>query len=93
MDYKDLDAIIIESTYANEDHTPRLNLKKALLKQPQTPLNGAETVLIPAFGVGRAQEIASVLVANHFEYPIVLDGMAREASRIILNYKEFLTRP
>ena len=26
MDYKDLDAIVIESTYANADHTPRPEL-------------------------------------------------------------------
>ena len=48
---------------------------------------------MPAFGVGRAQEMACVLAANHFEYPVVLDGMAREASRIIMNYKEFLRDP
>ena len=50
-------------------------------------------VLVPAFGVGRAQEMACVLAANHFEYPVVLDGMAREASRIIMNYTEFLKDP
>jgi putative mRNA 3-end processing factor len=49
--------------------------------------------LVPAFGVGRSQEIVTVLAANHFEYPVVLDGMAREASRIIMNYKEFLRDP
>jgi putative mRNA 3-end processing factor len=93
MDYKDLDAIIIESTYANEDHTPRLELEKSFIEAATDTVERGGTVLIPAFGVGRAQEIASVLVANHFEYPIVLDGMAREASRIILNYKEFLRDP
>jgi len=51
------------------------------------------TVLVPAFGVGRSQEIACVLAAHHFEHPMFLDGMAREASRIIMNYKEFLRDP
>jgi putative mRNA 3-end processing factor len=50
-------------------------------------------VLVPAFGVGRSQEMATILAAHHFEYPIVLDGMTREASRIIMNYKEFLRDP
>jgi len=49
--------------------------------------------LVPAFGVGRSQEMACIFAAHHFEYPIVLDGMAREASRIIMNYKEFLRDP
>ncbi len=91
--YKDLDAIIIESTYANEDHTPRPELEKSFVEAATDTVERGGTVLIPAFGVGRAQEIASVLVANHFEYPIVFDGMAREASRIILNNKEFLRDP
>ncbi len=93
MDYKDLDAVIIESTYANADHTPRPELEKRFVDTATDIVERGGTVLIPAFGVGRAQEIASVLSANHFEYPIVFDGMAREASRIILNYKEFLRDP
>lgn len=93
MDYKDLDAIVIESTYANADHTPRPELEKRFVEAATEIVEKGGTVLVPAFGVGRAQEIASVLSANHFEYPIVLDGMAREASRIIMNYKEFLRDP
>ncbi len=93
MNYKDLDAIIIESTYANEDHTSRPELEKDFVDTATEVVELGGTVLIPAFGVGRAQEIASVLTANHFEYPIYFDGMAREASRIILNYKEFLRDP
>jgi putative mRNA 3-end processing factor len=93
MDYKDLDAIVIESTYANADHTPRPELEKSFVDAATDIVERGGTVLIPAFGVGRAQEITSVLYANHFKYPIVLDGMAREASRIIMNYKEFLRDP
>jgi putative mRNA 3-end processing factor len=93
MDYKDLDAIVIESTYANEDHTPRPELEKRFVDSATDIVEKGGTVLVPAFGVGRAQEIACVLSSNHFEYPIVLDGMAREASRIIMNYKEFLRDP
>ena len=93
MDYKDLDAIVIESTYANEDHTPRPELEKRFVEAATDIVEKGGTVLVPAFGVGRAQEIASVLTSNRFEYPIVLDGMAREASRIIMNYKEFLRDP
>jgi putative mRNA 3-end processing factor len=93
MDYKDLDAIVIESTYANADHTLRPELEKRFVDAATDIVEKGGTVLVPAFGVGRAQEIATVLSANHFEYPIVLDGMAREASRIIMNNKEFLRDP
>ena len=93
MDYKDLDAVVIESTYANEDHTPRPELEKKFVEEATNVVELGGTVLVPAFGVGRAQEIVSVLASNHFDFPIVLDGMGREASRIILNYKEFLRDP
>ena len=93
MDYGDLDAVVTESTYASEDHTPRPELEGSFVEAATEVVERGGTVLVPAFGVGRAQEIACVLAANHFEYPVVLDGMAREASRIIMNYKEFLRDP
>jgi putative mRNA 3-end processing factor len=93
MDYGDLDAVIMESTYADEDHTERLELEKRFVESTTEIVEKGGTVLVPAFGVGRSQEIACVLAANHFEYPVFLDGMAREASRIIMSFKEFLRDP
>jgi putative mRNA 3-end processing factor len=93
MDYGDLDAVVIESTYADSDHTERKELERQFVEACTAVVEVGGTVLVPAFGVGRAQEIVCVLAANHFEYPIVLDGMAREASRVIMNYKEFLRDP
>jgi putative mRNA 3-end processing factor len=93
MNYGDLDAVIIESTYANEDHTERLELEKRFVEAVTEVVEDGGSVLVPAFGVGRAQEITCVLAAHHFEYPVILDGMAREVSRIMMNYKEFLRDP
>ena len=93
MDYGDLDAVIIESTYANEDHADRKEVEKRFMESVTEAVEKGGVVLVPAFGVGRSQEIACILAANHFEYPVVLDGMAREASRIIMNHKEFLRDP
>jgi putative mRNA 3-end processing factor len=93
MDYGDLDAVIMESTYADEDHTERPELERHFVESITEIVEKGGTVLVPAFGVGRSQEIACVLSANHFEYPVFLDGMAREASRVIMNFKEFLRDP
>ena len=93
MDYGDLDVVITESTYADEDHTERLTLEKRFIETVTDVVERGGTVLVPAFGVGRSQEIACILIANHFEYPITMDGMAREASRILTNYKESLRDP
>jgi putative mRNA 3-end processing factor len=93
MNHKDLDAIVIESTYANADHADRTELEKRFVESVTEVVEKGGIALIPAFGVGRSQEMATILAAHHFEYPVVLDGMTREASRIILNHKEFLRDP
>lgn len=93
MDYADLDTVIIESTYANEDHTERPELEREFVDEATEVVESGGTVLVPAFGVGRSQEIACVLSAHYFEYPVTIDGMAREASKIMMTYKEFLRDP
>jgi putative mRNA 3-end processing factor len=93
MDCEDLDAVVMESTYANEDHGDRVEVEKRFVDSVTEVVERGGIVLVPAFGVGRSQEMACILAAYHFEYPVVLDGMAREASRIIMNHKEFLRDP
>jgi len=93
MDAGNLDAVIIESTYADEEHPERLQLEKSFVDAVTDVVEKGGTVLVPAFGVGRSQEITCVLAAHHFEYPVTIDGMAREVSRIMMNYKEFVRDP
>ncbi|RJS84342.1 MBL fold metallo-hydrolase [Candidatus Bathyarchaeota archaeon] len=93
LDYGEVDAVIIESTYADEDHTPRKELEKKFVEEVTDVVESGGTVLVPAFSVGRAQEIACVLAAYHFEYPVVLDGMAREATRIMMGHLDFIKDP
>ncbi|HYB68404.1 MAG TPA: MBL fold metallo-hydrolase [Candidatus Acidoferrales bacterium] len=90
MSYGDLDAVIIESTYANEDHTERSELERRFVDECTEVVEKGGVVLVPAFGVGRSQELACVLAAHHFEHPVTIDGMAREVSRVMMNYPQFL---
>jgi putative mRNA 3-end processing factor len=90
MKYDDLDAVIIESTYANEEHTERQELEKNFVEACADVVERGGIVLVPAFGVGRSQEIACVLGAHHFEHSVTIDGMSREVSRIMMNYPKFL---
>jgi len=92
-DYGELDAVIIESTYANEDHPDRKTLEKELVDRITDVVETGGTVLIPSFSVGRSQEIACILAAYHFEYPITIDGMTREVNRLLMNHKEFIRDP
>jgi putative mRNA 3-end processing factor len=93
MDYGDLDAVIIESTYADEDHPERSELEKRFVEDVTDVVEKGGTVLVPAFSIGRSQEIACILAAYHFEHSVYLDGMAREASRVMMNHTRFLRDP
>ncbi|UCC58709.1 MAG: MBL fold metallo-hydrolase [Candidatus Bathyarchaeum sp.] len=92
-DYGNLDALIIESTYADEVHPDRAELEKEFMESVNEVVENGGTALIPAFSVGRSQEIACVLAANHFEYPVAMDGMAREANRIMMNHPSYMRDP
>lgn len=92
-DYGELDAVIIESTYANEDHPDRKTLEKEFVDRVTDVVETGGTVLVPSFSVGRSQEIACLLSAYHFEHPITIDGMTREVNRLLMNQKEFLRDP
>jgi putative mRNA 3-end processing factor len=90
MEYNDLDAVIIESTYADEEHTERSELEKKFVAEITDIIEMGGTVLIPAFGVGRSQEIACILAAHNFEYPVTIDGMIRGANSIMMRHGQFL---
>jgi len=90
LDYGDLDAVITESTYASEDHPRRSDVEKEFISNTTEIVENDGTVLVPAFGVGRSQEIATVLAAHNFKYPVFMDGMALSATEILGNYPKSL---
>lgn len=81
--YKDLDAIIIESTYALEDHPDRAQSEQNFVLACKEIVERGGTVLVPAFGVGRSQEIICMLADYNFSYPVFVDGMALDAIRML----------
>ena len=93
QNYGPIDALVIESTYADEDHPDRAALEKEFVEKVTDVVENGGTVLVPAFSLGRSQEIACVLAAYHFEHPVTVDGMAREANRVLMNYTGFLRDP
>ncbi len=92
-DYGKLDALVIESTYADEDHSDRTALEKEFIESVTEVVENGGTVLVPAFSVGRSQEIACILATYHFEHPVTMDGMARKANRIMMNHTSYMRDP
>lgn len=88
--YKNLDGIIIEGTYATEDHPNREELEKEFVSKVTEVVERKGTVLVPAFGIGRSQELLTVLSAHNFEYPVYVDGMALDAMDLLLKFPEAL---
>ena len=88
--YGELDAIILESTYADEEHPDRSSLEKSFVERVTEVVENGGIALVPAFSVGRSQEVACILAAHHFEYPMTMDGMARKVNRILMNYTTYL---
>ena len=87
--YGEASCVILEATYANEDHPDRLEEEKVFIERVKEVVEGGGTVLIPAFSVGRSQEVLCILEAYNFEYPVVVDGMALTVNEVMLNYPEY----
>lgn len=90
---KDIDIVVMESTYAQENRPKREEIEKDLIKHSKNVLNRQGKVLIPAFAVGRSQEVISILDSYDFNGRISLDGMAKTASKIFLRNPSFLRDP
>ncbi len=82
-EYGSLDAIVIESTYASEDHPDRAESERNFVLACKEVVEGGGTVLVPAFGVGRSQEIICMLAGHDFTQPVFVDGMALDAIRML----------
>lgn len=93
QEYEDLDVLITEATYAGEDHPKRLGVEKEFVSRATEIVEDNGVVLVPAFGIGRSQEVISILSANNFKFPIFVDGMALNGIEILLNHPQSLKDP
>ncbi|MBI3413368.1 MAG: MBL fold metallo-hydrolase [Candidatus Aenigmarchaeota archaeon] len=82
------DVLVIESTYAERNHPDRDEEEKRFLENVRETVEGGGVALIPAFALGRSQEM--LLILENLKCPVYVDGMAREATNIIKNYKSYL---
>jgi len=87
------DMVITESTYATADHPHRSKAESEFADFAGEVVERGGILLVPAFSVGRAQEIAMTLVKQGFRHPIAMDGMALKVNGILLRYQEYLRDP
>ncbi|UXD21110.1 beta-lactamase [Ignicoccus pacificus DSM 13166] len=78
------DVLIIEATYGKADHPRREDVEALFVSDVEEVLDQGGTVLIPAFSVGRSQEVLSILEERGIDAPIYLDGMVRGVTELLL---------
>ncbi len=96
-DFPRVETLIMESTYGgrNDYQTDQAEAEEDLKRIINETVDQGGKVLIPAFAVGRSQEIMLVLEeamrsGDIPEVPIHLDGMIWEATAIHTTYPEYL---
>jgi putative mRNA 3-end processing factor len=82
------DNLIMESTYSGRNHRDRTRTEYDLLKKVDEVLDRGGKVIIPAFAVGRTQEILLLLKDSKREF--WLDGMGRKVCKIYLSMPEYV---
>jgi KH/beta-lactamase-domain protein len=89
-----LEALVIESTYGgmNDMQPSRREAEKNLKEEIERTIKKGGKVIIPAFAVGRSQEVMIALEGMQLEVPVYLDGMIWEATAVHTAYPEYLNR-
>ncbi len=89
----ELDAIITESTYSQVEHDPRSKIEDGFTNFANEVVERGGILLVPAFSVGRAQEIACLLRSKNFKHPVAMDGMALKINDVLFRNQESLRDP
>ncbi len=97
-EHRDIDLLIMESTYGNRIHGPVSDLKNQLTQVINDTVDRGGTVLIPSFAFGRAQELIYVLHEIYEsgdvpKIPVYLDSpLASNLTRVFGEHPEVYDR-
>jgi putative mRNA 3-end processing factor len=83
------DVLVMESTYAGRDHADRRETERRFRDRIAETVARGGTAIVPAFAVGRAQEVLMAL--DHAGFDTYLDGMARSVNHIYTAAPEYLS--
>ncbi|MEE9145890.1 MAG: MBL fold metallo-hydrolase, partial [Candidatus Tectomicrobia bacterium] len=92
-----VDMIVTETTYGNRLHADRRTSENLLVSRVAQVVEAGGRVLIPAFAIGRAQEVLLILkqaLRNKKipACPIFVDGMVRAVCNVYASHQRYLTR-
>lgn len=88
------DALVLESTYGGRLHANRVGEEKRLMQTLQRVTERGGKVLIPAFALGRSQEVLQIIHAygSEFDIPVYADGMVRTVCDAYQTFSDILPK-
>jgi len=87
----EVDAVLTESTYSDVEHSDRGALEERFVESVRTTVWQGGTVVVPVFAIGRAQEL--LLICDAHDIDCYLDGMAKEVTRLLRRYPDYVRDP
>lgn len=90
-DRPDADVVLCESTYADTTHEDRKSVESRFAQQVKSTIWEGGSVVVPAFAIGRTQEVLMVCAAHDID--CYVDGMGVEVLSIVRDHPEFLRDP
>jgi len=88
-----VDTLMMESTYAKKEHPPRKEAERLLMEHIYETLESGGNALLPAFALGRTQELISLIRHYDREIPVFVDGMGRKITQIYMDHPKYLRDP
>jgi len=82
------DAVVCESTYSDVDHPPRDRTEREFVESVRTTVWEGGTVVVPAFAIGRTQELLMVCAAHDID--CYVDGMGTRVTETLRGHPDFL---
>jgi putative mRNA 3-end processing factor len=84
----DADVVVCESTYADTTHGSREHVEERFAESVRRTLWNGGTVVIPAFAIGRTQELLLVCAAHDID--CYVDGMGKGVTEMCRRHPEFV---
>jgi uncharacterized protein len=86
------DALVLESTYGGKLHANRVAEEKRLIQTLARVNERGGKVLIPAFALGRSQELVQIIhaFADQISVPVYVDGMVRSVCDAYTRFADLL---
>jgi putative mRNA 3-end processing factor len=82
------DVVLTESTYSDVEHEARGAIEDRFAESVKTTLWEGGTVVVPAFAIGRTQEMLMICAAH--DVPCYVDGMGTQVTKMLLRHPEFV---